>query len=734
MIKTSSPKVRILIVGCDYSILHTYWRSYATDVDREIWGFVYQTNDKPPITWFKGYKKSPIHVYPLKDLEKVILKHHIQKCILHVQNITMQEVQSIINRIIATGHCELEFVPHANPKIKSFKPLITVTSLAQRLGKTQVCRYFLYIISSKFQRRVSVIYPITELEYIPVPTEFSVNDGFLYRFNPGDTVPDDIFSDTDSWQIKLYLENGAHVYATTNVRKAIILAEQTSDFIIYDSRSCECPNISSTSNFCLASSSSLSNIRKFSLWPGLLNFHLSSNIIVVSKHKTTFSEEAKSLFYTLVNSSLHQIYFARSSYVLDENSVYDIFNQNVITVDHVENKGSAAQVANELGAYSTNNIVANFPRSASPTTMLGNTEKSEAEMNKIAESINQSDADVVIVSLEKDIKGVKGKQMKYTTPEIEDLDYAIFKHFVEQFSASRTPPLKAHFEAQVEILSSLANASKHELFVTNNSSSNREAFCRLFLQSHLPPCYRVTSGEIIDSSSNVSGQIDIIVVNDSSPTLTIDKSGSIISPTLADNVLAAVEVKTNLNVEQLRKSLSQLRPVKALMTNHETLENAGGEVIKDPLRGKILTGIFSFIPGPEIEKKVPEVVSLYPGVVDFIVLPEEFGFFSVSVLKVCGISVDDEDVARGYKLYTARGMGLAILFGILNALAAKRRFSGSASMKYLNGKWGDQSKLISEFELSPSTAYSQSVPNIAQIDIERQIQDYDTLVKNMEIS
>ena len=48
-------------------------------------------------------------------------------------------------------------------------------------------------------------------------------------------------------------------------------------------------------------------------------------------------------------------------------------------------------------------------------------------------------------------------------------------------------------------------------------------------------------------------QIDVIVVNDSSPTLTIDGS-----PALADNVLAAVEVKIVLTIDQLKKSLTDI--------------------------------------------------------------------------------------------------------------------------------------------------------------------------------
>ncbi|KAH0787135.1 GTPase [Histomonas meleagridis] len=602
----------------------------------------------------------------------------------------MREAQSIINRIIACGHCEVEFLPRT--KIKSFKPVITVSTLAPGLGKTQVCRYFTHILNTQIQRKVAVIFPITELDYLTVPREFSVESGLHYVFEPGDDIPPDIFSDSDSWQIKLYLNNGATVYASTDIRRAIILAEQISDVIIYDSRSCEMPNIAADYSFCITSPAAFDNIRKYSLWPGLINFLLSKNVIVVSKFHEILTKERKYYYEKLSDPEHRKIYFVRSSYELEDSSVgLDLFGQKVLAVDHVENIGSATKLATRLGAHNASSIVTSFPRQASPTMRSTLTKSTKNDDAEIIAKINQSDADIIIVSIEKDLVGINaGKRVLHTSPEIEDLDYSLYGYLRDHFSQYQTAPLMSHFSAQADILGTLAHASDRELHVGNNNSANREALCRLFLQSHLSPGFKVTTGEVIDALSNKTGQLDVVVVNDSCPSLTIDTTGSIIAPILADNVLSVIEVKTSLTADQLKKALSQMRPVKALMTTHSTLTNAGGEVIEDPLDGKILTGIFAFNYVEGIEKKVPEIVDLFPGVADFIVLPEYFGYFSVDVLKVCGITVSENDVKKGYKMFTSKGMSLGILFGILNSLAAKRRFSGAYCTRYLNGKWGDQ--------------------------------------------
>jgi hypothetical protein len=84
----------------------------------------------------------------------------------------------------------------------------------------------------------------------------------------------------------------------------------------------------------------------------------------------------------------------------------------------------------------------------------------------------------------------------------------------------------------------------------------------------------------------------------------------------------------------------------------------------------------------------------YPGVVDFIVAPSSFGFFDVRILRVCGFLIRDEEVIGDYVKYTAKGMGLAMIFGILNSIAAVRMFSGSNCVRYLGGSWVVQMETI----------------------------------------
>lgn len=685
MNENPNPRIRTLVLGCDFPIFHTYWRTYAQNKNADIIAFVYCLPDPPPIPNFKGIYQEPLKFYSLVELEHVIQYERIQKCILQVSGVPMLQVQSLINRIVATGQADIEFTPPQSMSIRSFKPLIVISSIAPRLGKTQLTRYFCSILRQQ-EKKVAIIVPLGEI--LPLDTTLTVEKGPHFEFKETDNIPHHTFSSTDEWQIKQYQKAGAYrVFATSDIRKGIIRAEQAADIILFDSRNCEFPLVNEHSKFCVISDPSVYSVRKLSLWPGLVNLMSSSNVVVITSDKQIFTDSQKEKMQKLFIDK--KIFYAQSrSQLMD---TIDFTNQNVLTVDHVDTNGDAMSAVSQYGIVSNRSVVSNIPRCLSPTKEIE--EQTDQEIESIVHAINQSDAGVVVVSLQKDIQRYRPtKKIIYTTREIYDHGGKLRQWLSQFFPQNHSPPLKKHFEVQVDILMSMAEASDKELFVTNNDSSNREAFCRLFLSSHLPPGFRVTTGEIVDCHNNITGQLDVVIVTDDTPRMTIDSTGSVIAPILADSVLGVVEVKTSLNSETLKKALSQLRPVKALMPTHATLVAPGGEVIEDPLNGKIITGVFAFNPSDRIEQQIPQILATYPNVADFIVLPDSISYFSVKTLAVCGVEVNSKDTINGYVKFSAKGMGLGLVFGTMNCLAATRRFSGSNCVRYLNGTWGGKTE------------------------------------------
>ena len=702
-----TPRTKTLIVGADYTTFHLYWRYYSLVQDKEIMGFVYCEDGDLPVKKFKGIYKFPLSVYSYKNLYRVIEEKRIQKCIIQAQNIKVPRLQSILHTILSTDTCGFEFMQKDPLVVRSYKPIIAISSLAPKLGKSQLARYFCNVLSSA-HRRVAVIHPLTEI-LDNEGDQFNIDSCPFYEFSATDPIPADTFSLDDESLIKSYQTCGAYqIFATADTRHAIICAEQSADVIIFDASTCEVPYICATASFCVVSPESLGKIRETSLWPGILNVMDSKHIVVLTNANQHKLDDKQRLNFEHLFKD-QNIYFAMTKTIFEDSSGNEVFNKKVLAIDHFDEGGISAQAAQSMGASefvtppSTpsndglqrkgNTLLARVPRSLSPTSQTK--QETETTFNALANAINKSDADVVIISIGHEIPNVdKSKTLLYTSPEILDDDGTLYNWLSQFFQESKKPPLKSHFEAQVDIIMSLANASDKELFVQNNDSANREAFCRLFLQGHLPSGFRVTTGEIIDCYSNLTGQLDVIIVNDVCPRMTIDTSNSVIAPVPADSVLGVIEVKTTLTQEALKKALSQMRPVKALMPAHTTLELPDGRIVEDPLGGKIIAGIFSFNPTTDIEDKIPDILEMYPNVVDFIVLPNSFGFFSKRTLEVCGMSITGRDVYNGYVKFTAKGMGLALIFGILNSLAAIRRFSGLNCIRYLSGNWGGKQDIL----------------------------------------
>ncbi len=112
--------------------------------------------------------------------------------------------------------------------------------------------------------------------------------------------------------------------------------------------------------------------------------------------------------------------------------------------------------------------------------------------------------------------------------------------------SSKKPVLFSYFEDTANvILSQYKRAGK--LKSSTNIGKNREYFCNNFLKKVLPHRLSITTGEIIDSENNQTGQLDLIINRDTCPALEFGSSNSF----LAEGVFAVIEVKSNLNTKKL---------------------------------------------------------------------------------------------------------------------------------------------------------------------------------------
>lgn len=114
-----------------------------------------------------------------------------------------------------------------------------------------------------------------------------------------------------------------------------------------------------------------------------------------------------------------------------------------------------------------------------------------------------------------------------------------------------------------------------------------------FLQQRLPGRYAIASGEIVDTKGTQTGQTDIIIY-DASMTAPLTRGRHVILP--AEALLAVVEVKSTLTLDELKKSVTGIKKVHALRpwdAPYGVINGIKGSVTEAQLP-RVLTSIFAY--------------------------------------------------------------------------------------------------------------------------------------------
>ena len=96
----------------------------------------------------------------------------------------------------------------------------------------------------------------------------------------------------------------------------------------------------------------------------------------------------------------------------------------------------------------------------------------------------------------------------------------------------------------------------------------------------LPPRLTVRRGEIWDSEGRKTGQLDLVILRDDTPSLTFGEADAF----LAEGVFGVIEVKSNLTKAKLQEALTTLRRVKSSKLLGGGAMITAGSVLNRPLR------------------------------------------------------------------------------------------------------------------------------------------------------
>jgi hypothetical protein len=145
------------------------------------------------------------------------------------------------------------------------------------------------------------------------------------------------------------------------------------------------------------------------------------------------------------------------------------------------------------------------------------------------------------------------------------------------------PILYDFFYKKTEALLALYNLSG-ELKSSINIGDNREIFLNKFLKGSLPRKLSIEKGEIWDKKGNKTEQLDSIIIRDDCPALDFEGKNVYLS----EGVFAVIEIKSNLDSTQLKRSGKTLERVKNIETK------GGAAITTEPYLNRPLRLVFSY--------------------------------------------------------------------------------------------------------------------------------------------
>ena len=152
----------------------------------------------------------------------------------------------------------------------------------------------------------------------------------------------------------------------------------------------------------------------------------------------------------------------------------------------------------------------------------------------------------------------------------------------------RDDPLLARFTDLQRQLKAALESSRGHRHSTAAGDHTENNWLKLF-KKHLPSRYQADRAFVLDSRSNQSQQLDVVIYDRQYSLLLYNQERQIYIP--AESVYAVLEVRQGLNARNLRDASQRIASVRSLHRTNEIIHHAGGVIPKPKPLPYILGGI-----------------------------------------------------------------------------------------------------------------------------------------------
>ena len=380
-----------------------------------------------------------IQIYPEEELTKLINEFKIDVVCFSYSDVPHEYVMHKASEVIAAG-ADFWLLGYDKTAISSSKPVISVCAVRTGSGKSQTSRKIVKILSNMGKRVVSIRHPMPYGD---------LRDQIVQRFENISDFEKYKCTIEEMEEYEPYIKMGAIIYAGVDYEKILRQAETEADIILWDGGNNDLPFYKT--DFHIVVADPLRPYHEVSYHPGEANIRM-ADVVIINKIESADLEDIITVRENIMQvNPKATILEAASPLIVDDPS--KIKGKNVIVIEdgptltHGEmDIGAGFLAAKMFGAssivdpkpYAVGSIkdaYEKFPNLDMVVPALGYSEK---QLKELEETINNSEADTVIIGTPVDLRRLftinkQTVKVDYVlqeigSPNLEDLLKSKFKN------------------------------------------------------------------------------------------------------------------------------------------------------------------------------------------------------------------------------------------------------------------------------------------------------------------
>lgn len=340
-----------------------------------------------------------IPIHDESELNALIAQHGVQQVVFAYSDISHEYVMHKASQVMAAG-ADFRLMGHETTQIKSSKPVVSIGAVRTGSGKSQTSRAVVSILKDMGKRVVAVRHPMPYGNLIAQRVQ---------RFAEYDDLDEYETTIEEREEYEPYIDRGAVIYAGVDYGDILAAAEQEADVVVWDGGNNDLSFYKSDFHIVVVDPHRPGHELRY--FPGEANVRM-ADVVIINKVDTADYQNVLTVRDNVRKLNPDALILEAASPVTIENGA-QIRGKRVLVVEdgptttHGEMKyGAGVVAAQRYGAgelidarpfavRSIKDTYAKYPNIGQVLPAMG---YGRAQMDDLAETINASDADLVVAA------------------------------------------------------------------------------------------------------------------------------------------------------------------------------------------------------------------------------------------------------------------------------------------------------------------------------------------------